>query len=184
MSEGSGNSTNDTIKAGSAEFMRGRHGLMGFILLLVRDPHQSEDIFQDVWVALIDALGQGNLIEDQAKWCRGVARNKAHEFWRRQRDARVVPDSRLLQQIELAFDENELESQYWASRREALGDCVSQLADHSRETLSLRYELGLSMAELAKRLGRTVGAVSKAVSRIRAALEECVERRLRLELDS
>jgi len=171
------------IKDGSATFLRGRHALMGFILLLIRDPHQAEDVFQEVWVALVDAMGKGTVIDDQAKWCRGVARNLAREFWRQQRDVRLVPDTRLLEQIELAFDEHDLQSQYWTLRREVLAQCVDKLPDHSRQMLSLRYDTGLSMSELASRLQRTIAAVTKTLSRTRAVLEACIERHLRMELD-
>ena len=173
-----------SMKAVSAEFIKGRHALMGFIRLLVRDHHAVDDIFQEVWLTLVDALERKVEINDQAKWCRGVARNLARKHWRIQRDTKVIPDSQLLDRIELAFDEHDWQSDYWASRHEALNECVDQLPEHSRRMLTLRYEQGLSIGAMASRLERTVVAATKALSRIRAVLGECVERKLKMELGS
>ncbi len=167
----------------TTEFLSTRHALMGFIMVLVRDPDDAEDIFQEVWIALASALERGEEIENPGKWCRGVARNLALKHWRDERRSRVIPNSDWIDRFDLAFSEQEARAEYWSARQEALKRCLESLPECARDLLSLRYERGLSMAALAERLTRSVTAVTKSLSRIRALLGECVERSLKLELE-
>ncbi|HYG33146.1 MAG TPA: sigma-70 family RNA polymerase sigma factor [Clostridia bacterium] len=166
----------------SKEFLGKRHELMAFIFGLVRDWHVAEDIFQEVWVRLAATRERGTAIEDQAQWCRKVAKNLVVDHWRRQRDARVVADSTLLEFadfVELAFEENP--STLTPDRLQALNDCVSVLPEKSRRLLSLRYEEDMSLAGVAETVGQSPAAVIKALLRLRQTLALCVQRKLRLE---
>jgi RNA polymerase sigma-70 factor (ECF subfamily) len=156
---------------------------MGFICGLVRDPHLAEDIFQEVWIRLGNAVENGVEIADQAKWCRGVARNLILHHWRDQRRCKVLPDSRLLDQIELAFEECDSEAELWVVRGAALRHCVQSLPEKSRRILALRYEEGLPVETIAKFVRQSVDAVMKSLSRLRQRLAACVERRLESEFN-
>jgi RNA polymerase sigma-70 factor (ECF subfamily) len=59
-----------------------------------------------------------------------------------------------------------------------LDECVASLPERSRRMLSLRYEACASMEDVAKTMGQTFGAVTKALYRVRRALLDCVERKL------
>jgi hypothetical protein len=48
-----------------------RHSLTALIEGLVRDPAAAEDIFQEVWIRLVDAAEKGTEIQDLPRWCRG-----------------------------------------------------------------------------------------------------------------
>jgi RNA polymerase sigma-70 factor (ECF subfamily) len=65
-----------------------------------------------------------------------------------------------------------------AEPEDALAECLKTLPDESRELLTLRYGESLSMAKIAKQVGRTAAATQRAISRLRVQLGECVERRL------
>src|SRR4051812_17317562 len=96
----------------TTEFLGSRQQLMSFIYGLIRDPQRAEDIFQETWLKLANALQQGVLIEQQAKWCRKVAKNLVLQHWRQQRNSKVIADSSLLEFldfVELAYDENPVE---------------------------------------------------------------------------
>lgn len=167
----------------ATEFIANRHILMSFIAGLVRDVHEAEDIFQEVWIRLAKASEQGVVIENQLKWCRGVAKNLILHYWRDHRTARVIADSELLaflNYVELAYEENEISPRHWSNRQQALQDCVGALPEKSRGLLQLKYEEGYSIAEICERLGKSSAAVIKALLRLRAALAACVEKKLRL----
>jgi len=66
-------------------------------------------------------------------------------------------------------------------RFEALKGCLERLPTRQRELLRLRYWQGLSIDEMARLRGRQVNAVYTALSRIRKALERCIEHSLRQE---
>lgn len=167
----------------STAFLRNRHELMGFVLLLVRDPHEAEDIFQEVWIALDNAVVRGEEIEHLGRWSRGVARNLALKRWRDERSRREVPSSDWIEKCELAFCEHEADNSDFALRQACLKRCLESLPDQARSLLGMRYEHGLSMSAIAERCSRSVAAVTKSLSRIRSLLNECVDKHLRLELE-
>ena len=55
---------------------------------------------------------------------------------------------------------------------------VLQRWEKSRRLLALRYDQALKLGQIAQRVGATVDAVHKALSRIRTRLQKCIERRL------
>jgi RNA polymerase sigma-70 factor len=171
------------IETAAAAFFEQRHQLLAFIQGLVRDPHASEDIFQEVWLCLARELDAGCPPLDAAKWCRGVARNLILHHWRSQRTSPVRVDSDLvdfLEQVEAAFAAPATPLSVWSERQCALQECLTQLPEPSRGLVALKYDEGRSVEEIAARLGQSTHAIAKALFRLRRALAECVERRLRL----
>ncbi len=168
-----------TVKALSSEFLAGRHELMAFVYGLVRDPQAAEDIFQEVWLRLAEAAEKEVEIRETAKWCRGVARNLILHHWRAKRSAKVVPDSRLIDLAEQAFEERESTATD-APRKRALVDCVKDLPEKSHAALELKYDRGLAGGEVASRMGSTYDAVMRLLSRVRKVLAKCVAKKLAL----
>jgi RNA polymerase sigma-70 factor (ECF subfamily) len=167
----------------ATEFLANRHVLLSFISGLVRDVHEAEDIFQEVWIRLANASENGVVIESQIKWCRGVAKNLILHYWRDHRTAKVIADSELLaflNYVELAYDEKEITPDQWNDRQQALHDCVTDLPEKSRHLLKLKYDEQCSIAEICRRMGKSSAAIVKALLRLRAALAICVEKKLRL----
>ncbi|MFN4261974.1 MAG: RNA polymerase sigma factor [Gemmataceae bacterium] len=166
----------DLLKALTTRFVADRHALVGFIYGMVRDPAVAEDIFQEVWIRLQEATERGQVIADPARWCRGVAKNLILHHWREKRVGKVVVDSELLDLVEQALNE---QPEDWRDRRQALMECIDQLPDQSRQLLRMKYDEGLSFAAMAGRLRRSVGGLKMALCRVRQALQECAERKLR-----
>jgi RNA polymerase sigma-70 factor (ECF subfamily) len=162
----------------SVEFLARRHHLMAFVHWMAGDPDLAEEVFQQVWVKLAEAVRAGTLISHLDAWCRVVARNILFERWRRERVRREIVDSRLVELSERAFAEQDDSQDDWALRSRALKECVGELPAKSRRMLDLKYGEGLTVARTAEMLEKTCGSVMMALSRIRRALKECVERRL------
>jgi RNA polymerase sigma-70 factor (ECF subfamily) len=163
------------------EFVAARHNLFAFIQGFVRNPHDSEDIFQEVWVRFSRALGEGAEILDQAKWCRGTARNLILHYWRDRRKAAVPADEEMLDLAELAFAEQSATQDYWRARQEALTECIQELPPKSQSLLRLKYEHALPASEVAGQLRQTTAAVLMSLTRLRRALRDCAEKKLRLQ---
>jgi RNA polymerase sigma-70 factor (ECF subfamily) len=165
----------------TTEFLANRRQLMSFIYGLVRDPQVAEDIFQETWLKLANAIQQGTVIQQPLKWCRKVSKNLVLQHWREQRNAKVVADSSLLEFLEfvdMAFDEG-VHSQT-NDRQQALNDCVAVLPPRSRRLLDLKYEEGYSLDKIAQVAEQSTAAVIKALLRLRQALAICVQKKLRL----
>jgi RNA polymerase sigma-70 factor (ECF subfamily) len=172
----------EIIQHAAAEFIRDRHRLGAFVNGLLRDAHLAEDVLQEVWVRLAAEVAKGKRLENQAAWCRGVARNLVRRHWEQQQSARVVADSAVLEtfldRVELAFAEVDDAHADWTTRQQALDECVAALPERSRQMLTLRYESRASMHEVARAMGQTFESVTKTLYRVRRALLECVERKV------
>ncbi len=163
-----------------AEFVASRHNLFAFIHGFLRNPHDSEDIFQEVWVRFSRALTEGAEIIDQAKWCRGTARHLILHYWRDRRDDKVIADPALLDVVELAFEEQDANPEYWRVRREALSECIQELPERSRTLLRLKYVEALSAERISTQLKQSAAAVLMALSRLRRALRDCAVQKLKV----
>lgn len=170
----------DALKHLSTQFLAGRHSLMSFIVGLVRDPHVAEDLFQEVWIQLVERIQAGGEIRDPHKWFRAVARNLILVQWRAIKGRKVLVDSRLVDLAEQAFSENEASDDEWVGRHHALAACVKALSKHSRRLLELRYFQDRSGFDVARRSKKSYESTLMALSRIRGALKRCIERRLHL----
>lgn len=172
----------EAIQRAAAEFIHDRHRLGAFVTGLLRDAHVAEDVLQEVWVRLAAEVEKGTRLDNQAAWCRGVARNLVRRHWEQQQSAKVVADSAALEtfldRMELAFAEVDDAPEDWAARQQALDECVAALPERSRQMLTLRYESRASMDEVARAMGQTFESVTKTLYRVRRALLECVERKL------
>jgi RNA polymerase sigma-70 factor (ECF subfamily) len=174
----------EALKQVTTEFLASRQQLMAFIYGLVRDPQVAEDVYQEVWLKLANALEKETAIENQGKWCRKVAKNLIVQQWREQRDAKVVADSTLLEfidYVELAFEESDSREDRWSERQHALNECVQALPEKSRHLLMLKYDERFSIRNIAAHLQQSSAAVVKALVRLRQALSVCVEKKLKLQ---
>ncbi len=99
----------------------------------------------------------------------------------------VLNHRRKYSREQLVFDEDVFD--YLAERQEqrsedtddrlaALKDCLANLPADQRDLVNRRYEPGASVQRIAEEDGKSVGAVSQALYRIRAVLQTCVEKKL------
>ena len=146
-----------------------------YIASMVPDFHLAEDLLQDVAVVLLHKFGEYDPQRPFVAWALGVARFELLT-WRRAQERTVLSlDSQLLEAVGAVYEElaPELEA-----RGRALRECRKTLKGNAETVLNLRYEKALKPGEIARQLGLEAGAVRVQLSRIRAALQECVQRRL------
>ncbi len=139
--------------------------VFGYVLSIVHDEHDAEDLTSEVFARLPRALG---LYRPGATpfvaWLLRVARNAALDHLRRQRSvpsAHVQPAGGPPGLLEL-------------ERLAGLRTALATLPEDQCQVLLLRLVAGLSPAEVAARLDRSVDAVH--------ALQHRARRRLRTEL--
>jgi RNA polymerase sigma-70 factor (ECF subfamily) len=170
------------IQQAAAEFIRDRHLLGAFVNGLLRDVHTAEDVLQEIWMLLSAELEKGTVIQNQAAWCRGVARNLIRRHWEKQQMARVVAGSEaleaLMDRVERCFAWADTQEHFATTRLAALDECVASLPERSRHLLSMKYTQHAAMERIAEETGQSFEAVKKALIRLRAALLECVRRKL------
>jgi len=163
--------------------MQHRTALYGYIFACVRNHADSEDIFQNVSVAITESIDRLTDETGFLPWAREIARRRILAYRRNlQREKPFDPDIVRC----LAEAAERVERVRPASlQRAALTACLEALPPESRRLIVMRYDGSAGRVEdLAVRFGRSVQAVYAMIKRIKLVLRECVERRLALEIQS
>ena len=84
----------------------------------------------------------------------------------------------LVQQISNAFLNDESTQQIRDQELAALRQCIREADPEQQLVLNMRYSTKSSFAEIAERIGKTEGAVQRAMSRLRKRLHDCVHSKL------
>jgi RNA polymerase sigma-70 factor (ECF subfamily) len=162
-------------------FLQHRFMLMSYLRALVRDPHDAEDLFQEVGLQVLHSEGVPTDPLQFGAWCRGVARNLVLHYWRSKRRRRVEVGERLLDALELAYRQVDPAPDLASRRAAALGECLGQLPPRTRELVRRRYFENQSSAEIGTALRRSAAAVRKMLERVRGELEECIQNKLAVQ---
>lgn len=137
----------------------------GYVLAIVRDEHDAEDITSEVFSRLPRALTRyRSSATPFAAWLLRVARNAALDHLRAQRS---VPRAEVHAVTEVAESSG-------FERRADLRAAFASLPPDQRQVMLLRLVAGMSPNEVAEELGRSVDAVH--------ALQHRARRRMRREL--
>lgn len=140
-----------------------------YVRSIVHDPHEAEDVTQQVFAKLIRVIGK---YEERDvpffAWMIRVARNVAVDHLRRLREVPV-------EEVRGA-DERFADASSSGRAIDDLRDALSTLPADQREVLVLRHIAGMSPLEIAARTGRSEGSIH--------GLHHRGRRALRLELAS
>jgi len=164
----------------AALLMRHQDARYAYVMACVRNYADADDVMQNVSIAVVQS-SDGPLEDGRfMAWAREIARRRVLEHQRRSR--RLLPiDPTVAERLAEAADRVERE-QAGATRREALLDCVEKLPVESQQLLTARYDGSADdVACLAKRFDRSEQGVYSLLYRIRNALRDCVQARLRAE---
>ena len=135
----------------------------------------GDDVLDVVQDALVDAYRHLDRVDPErplGPWLRTLCRNRARKLLR-QRAARGGP--RATVDVELLAADPEDEP---GPELEALRACVDHLPAERRRLLVRRLVEAEPVQHLARELGRSPGAVSQLLQRLKQTLRECVERRM------
>jgi RNA polymerase sigma-70 factor (ECF subfamily) len=157
----------------------GRSRIFGYLLALVQNLADAEDLYQQTALLLWEKFEQYQPGTDFGSWATTVAHYTALNFLRRQSRRRVLFSEAAM--LRLAAIQGEFKSSESTARSEALGHCVAALPTAERRLVQLRYAGDRSIQQIAEDENRTIGAVYTALSRIRKSLLACIERRLARE---
>ncbi len=159
----------DLRGAGTWLVKRYAHEVHGLCSAMIRDRLTAEDLAQDVFSRAFSALPSYRREASSRTWLLAIARNRCIDHLRSQGRAPfsdVEPSD--------APDESPLTSELLSHRADVLR-ALAALDEGERALVILRYRHGLSYDELANVFGLRAGAtrmrVSRALSRMRAALE-------------
>ncbi len=151
--------------------------IRGFILALLPDMARADDVFQETFLTASRKASDFKPGTNFLAWACTIARYKVLEAGRSRNRLLQPLSDEVLEVLCAVVPEPEREEH----ELKALNACLEGLHPHSKQAMELRYEQGLKPAEIARRLGWTAESVYVVLSRTRAALRECVGRKLKLQ---
>ena len=152
--------------------------IYGFILALVPDWAQAEDLMQETTMVMWSKFGEFELGTDFAAWALCIAKYQVMNHRKRRRAQRIQFSDEVLEAI---AERVCAATEHFDIRRDALRACLGKLAEKDQELLRLRYGLDATVKSVAERVGRGMDAVYKALNRIHVQLLHCIRRTLTTE---
>ena len=144
----------------------------GFALKRLGDPAEAEDVTQEVFITLLDALpsyqGQSSLLV----WIFGVTRNKVNRRFRRVRP----PMESLDEEGSADCVSNDVSTEVSLDARRLLAQCQeiveTELSPLQKQIFQLKHAGSMSIRGIARSLGKSEDAVKAQLYRIRRLLAE------------
>ncbi len=165
-------------------FTRERYVLEGYIASIVRDRHLAEDVYQDVALEAMRCLDRYNPERDWRAWIYGIARNKAKQALSRTSRLQPLPEEPLQELIDLAYAEQSDERMDALTRTHAwLHDCLRAVPESLVPLIRMRYWDNLAFKTIGAKVGKSAGSIQVALSRVRLALMECIQKKRVAELE-
>jgi RNA polymerase sigma-70 factor (ECF subfamily) len=161
-------------------FLQNERRLYAYILTLVPNRADADDVLQDASLVMWDKFDQHTPPNDFAAWGCRIAYFKVLDFYKRSHRSRVRFSQAMLERVAETLAEQGGALQL-DDRREALTDCVQKLGPRDRELLVHRFADGATTRSTSEQTGRSVEAVYKALSKLRQILFDCVQRTLARE---
>jgi RNA polymerase sigma-70 factor, ECF subfamily len=152
-----------------------------YLLYLGADPSGAEDLTQDTFLAALRRPQTPDAEQALANpaWLRGIARNLFLADCRRRRISPVFADSDAVDHAEQFWNQEFADDPDGSGHVQALRQCLEMLPEAQRRAVQMRYTQRAGRGEMAASLGLSEDGVKSLLRRVRAALGDCVTRRLK-----
>ena len=151
--------------------------IYAYITSLLGDPRLAEEVLQETNVVLCRQVDQFPSITNFTAWACRIAYFEVMTYRKRRQRDRHMFDDRLL---DLVAQEANSQADEFEQRHGALAECLGELSELQRTLIMRRYGPAGSVQAIAQEYGRSPGAISQSLYRIRTALLKCIRRRLAL----
>lgn len=149
--------------------------LLRCVLVVVPNRADARDVFQECSVALWRRFSEYDPGRPFANWALGFVRMEVRRFLRKSaRRARLTERA-----AELLLQDEQQHAAELDERESFLKHCFDALPEPHRQLLDGYYHNEYPVSELSRRSGRSVDAVYKMLQRIRLALHQCIESKMR-----
>ncbi len=152
--------------------------LYAYILTLVFDPNDADDVLQETNTVLWSKADQFELGTNFAAWMMRVAYFQVQAYRQRRGREKLMFDDNLIGNIASAAAAGD---EGFQQRHRLLRRCMEKLSPRHRDLVRRRYSTGASVTGIAEQVGWTAAAVKQALFRCRLALIDCVHKALASE---
>ena len=150
---------------------RHREKIFTSIYLFTKDQEMAEDIFQDVFIKIIDTLRKGKYNHEGKflQWAMRIAYNMCVDNFRRAKRRTKVSATETFDIFDVleCKDENMEKRMIKSQMHQKVRDLVDQLPEEQREVVILRHYADMSFKEIAQ---LTRVSINTALGRMRYAL--------------
>jgi RNA polymerase sigma-70 factor (ECF subfamily) len=165
-----------------------QHRLYRYLLRLVHDPALADDLFQQTWLRVMEKIGRYDARARFDTWLFSVAHNLAIDHLRRQRSSSLdepaghpglQPDDSGTTAADRLRSPglDPLEELLESERAAILAAGMQELPAIHREVLSLRFEEGMKLEQIAEVAAVPLSTVKSRLHRALEGLRGAVERR-------
>lgn len=153
-------------------FMNSQKSIYAYILSLVPDRSDAEDLFQETTLLMWDKFDEFEDGTNFVGWGLKIARFKAMNYYKSKKNRQRFDDG-LLRKISESYQNklNEI-----TERQAALEECLEKLNKNDRKLIKYHYEQGLKIAQLKSVMGHSVHSLYRSMTRIHELLYRCVNR--------
>jgi RNA polymerase sigma-70 factor (ECF subfamily) len=142
-------------------YVRYKDNVYGYVLSILRDQHEAEDVTQHVFLKLMSVIHKYQPREVPfTSWMLRVARNVAVDHLRQRRP---LP-------VEEVYEPSQQADESGRDRRWGIEQALEDLPEDQRGVVVLRHLVGLSPGEIAERMGRTEASIHGLHHRARGAM--------------
>jgi len=143
--------------------VRYERGVRAVCMDVLKDGHLASDAAQDAFVLAYQKLGTLRDANTFGCWLVQIAKRRSLEIVRRKRiETELIPET-----VAAKADND-----HWLDEeKQALLAAVMELGDGERETIMLRYFGDHTVAEVAQITGKSVGTITKQLSRAHGRLK-------------
>lgn len=147
-------------------YLRYKNSVYGYVLSILRDERDAEDVTQQVFLKLMSAIRRYEPRQIPfTAWIIRVARNVAVDHLRQRRP---IP-------VEEVFETSRATDETNHARRWGLEQALDRLPDDQRNVVVLRHLVGLTPGEIGTRMGRSEASIHGLHHRARRALRNALE---------
>lgn len=152
--------------------------LYAYIRSLLPDTQAVQDVLQETNLVLWRRSEEFEPGSNFVAWACKVAYFQVLAYYRdNKRDSMVFN----VELVSMLAKQNEEKLAGSKDMQRVLSRCLAKLPEQSRRLIQQRYAAGGSVQAIAEEQGRSVGAVSQMLYRIRQLLQECVQKSLASE---
>jgi RNA polymerase sigma-70 factor (ECF subfamily) len=152
--------------------------IQAFILMLVPNVADAEDIYQETISTMWDKISTFNKGTDFVAWAVTIAKYKVLEFRAKYKKSKIQFSDRIYEMLEKAATSKKSSVQ---DHIDVLRKCIHQLSENERDLLKMRYDMDLSFQKMSLRIGKTSPAIHRIMAIIHSKLALCVRHVFRQE---
>ncbi|RKY11755.1 MAG: hypothetical protein DRP65_03345 [Planctomycetota bacterium] len=151
----------------------GQSRIYSYIMAVIGNRDDADDIMQETTSMMWQKFGTFEPGTDIVAWGISIARFRILEFRRKQRkDAKIRFSEKTFIALEQESKKRLEDIDDYVS---LLKNCVEKLSSRDKNLVDLRYEQGLSVKDISRRMNRTVQNVYYHISRIHNLLLICIK---------